>query len=94
LCNRCPKKMFICELCALLANEHFFGTPCRIKKNTGKGLWSNLQNVNKNVMVIHQNNMLGKFPTFDLKYVYSLYFKANALNSYYSPENLSSKKLH
>jgi len=34
-------------------------------------------------MVIHQNNnMLGKFLTFDLKYVYSLYFKANALNSY------------
>ena len=22
------KKMFISELCALLANEHFFGTPC------------------------------------------------------------------
>ena len=26
--TRCPKKIFISELCALLANEHFFGTPC------------------------------------------------------------------
>jgi len=71
----------------------FFGTPCIIRKYR-KGLWSNLQNVNKNVMVIYQNNMLGKFLPFDLKYVYSLYFKANALNSYYSPEKFSSKKLH
>jgi len=33
-------------------------------KNTGKGLWSNLQNVNKSVMVILQYNIfLGKVPS-------------------------------
>jgi len=72
-------------------------TVCVELKKYRKGIMVkfNLQNVNKSIMVILQYNiLLGKFLTFDLKYIYSLYFKANALNSYYSPENLSSKKLH